>query len=156
MICVLLAEACHWLLDRVVPALVGGCHLHLASEAERLTFALLAAAQSLAPLGASVALITYKVLLTRQWVEAPPPIPATVVGLGEPLLWEADKGWYLHAAPVVVFWCLIRWCAAPAFALGIRCGCVRRGHRMLIWERYKSLLCIVSVSVIFQSLVPVL
>eukprot|EP00927_Polykrikos_kofoidii_P047615 TRINITY_DN41872_c0_g1_i1.p1 TRINITY_DN41872_c0_g1~~TRINITY_DN41872_c0_g1_i1.p1 ORF type:complete len:860 (-),score=110.22 TRINITY_DN41872_c0_g1_i1:55-2634(-) len=145
--CFVLAEISHHILSLAVPKLVKRWKLVLASEETRLSFLLLVIVQSAVPFATSVALLVTKALSREQ-----------SGGTSQLLVWEVDLGWYLHAAPVILLWSLSR-CFEPLVAAAVRsCRCCsffsEPELRQPLWRRYASLIPIVIVAAVTQTLLP--
>jgi hypothetical protein len=143
----LLTECAYRFLLVLVPTLISNWHHILQSDVECCISSVLTASICAAPFLASFGHFLLKMILRSSHAE----------GLSDPLLWEVDKGWYLHAAPVVVFWCLLRWLRPVAFGCATYCkGAARVKEHSLLRERYATLATEVAIAVSLQPLLPCL
>ncbi|CAE8642503.1 unnamed protein product, partial [Polarella glacialis] len=145
--CALVAELLHHFQTRFLPLTLPRWRALLASGTERDALAVLALASGSAPMTATLGLLGFKLLLSGN---------ADHPGLGAALTWEADRGWYLHAAPVVGLWCFLRWMAPGARAIAMMCRASLRGQRFILWERYASLAALMGICLAMQPLIPYL
>lgn len=145
LLCAAVTEAAHWGQSRAVPRLVRRLRAFKVSDEERATLAFLTLGQSLAPLSATLALLAAKAAMLFDRPE----------GVAQPLVWEVDRGWYLHAAPVMVIWCVARW-LSPIVSYARR---IRAGYNLQddlgLPKRYASFLSVSIVSIMVQPLCPV-
>lgn len=148
--CAFIAELLHYLHMRYLPALLQRWHLSLASHSEQACLALTALAQALSPLAACLGFEAFKLLAHHGVIGESHP------GLARLLIGEADRSWFLHAAPVISLWCLMRWLGAPVWALATSCRPGSANRRVVLWERYASLVAVVGLTVCMQPLIPYL
>lgn len=144
---VIITECAHRFLLVVVPMLINSWHHILKSDVECSILSVITGCTCVVPVMSSFGHFFLKVILRSSRAQ----------GLAEPLLWEVDRGWYLHAAPIVVLWCLLRWLRPVVFLCATFCkGAARVKEHALLRERYATLAAEVAIVVALQALLPCL
>eukprot|EP00928_Gymnodinium_smaydae_P033585 TRINITY_DN24015_c0_g2_i1.p1 TRINITY_DN24015_c0_g2~~TRINITY_DN24015_c0_g2_i1.p1 ORF type:complete len:999 (-),score=123.97 TRINITY_DN24015_c0_g2_i1:251-3220(-) len=151
--CFVISEVSRVSLSLFVPVLVRTWRLVSSCGSDHTIFMILAVAHSLLPFIASIALLLMKSL-------APLRISSFGDGLASlkpTLVWEVDRGWYMHCAPVAALCVFVQWLVPPFAALSARCGVGRTlvvGREFKSYERYVSVVAPTVVAATLQPLLP--